>query len=1780
MTENQTADWPVIPEVTIQEEIGRGAHSVVYRATRGGRSFAVKVQKPGATDPSGRSALRFRREGAILACLRHPGLPAILDLGEVNGRPYIVRELVRGSTLSTLLSKGPLPEDEILALARRLSGALAEVHRAGMVHCDVKPDNILVDDRDGARLIDFGFAVRATADHERGELAGTLLYSAPEQTGMLKRPLDGRADLYALGAVLYECATGAPPFEEADTGELLRRHAVTPPRDIRELNEDLSPALAALIHKLLAKDPDDRYQSRDGLHGDLDRLDVLNEIAAAGEQLVLGANDDPTDTLIDAALIGRNGELEALQRNWERAARGRGAVVIVEGEAGLGKSRLVRELIARVRSAGRLALVGRCSSAAPLPFAPLRGLVAQMLNRRLRLTPEKRRAAEERLRVAAGDAAPLLARFDTRLAAVLGDVSEMPQLGEVEDQFYDALADFLLRFSEQHRGLLLVFEDVHWLDDASRQVLTRLASRMTESSLLVVVTTTPQPADTSTAGADTFVENVGSALALRMVLEPLRDHFVHRIVASQLGEADAELGFARRIALRSNGSPFAATEYVRSMLDAGLLQPSWGSWKVDEQGLEKLDLPTDVIELVVRRLDVLDEGAREVLRAAAVLGDSFDVELLLKVCRSPDTAVHAAVSEAVRARVVEARGAGAYGFVHHDVRETLIASMEPTETRMLHQRIADALDTAPQDSSEYVYALARHYALGTVERNMRRVYETNVRAGQRALAEHAHEDAYSYLQLAESYAGPAGADQVGELSEALGEICARTGRLAEAIRYFEATLAATEPPLARATLRARLAHTHVANFHTAHAWEEVRAGLQELGLPFPRWLPVQLLSTAWCWFRGLLSDRLGRRTALTGEKLQKWTICAKLYEHGALAAYFSSRPLRLLMMVLRSLFASTRIGRSPALVASYYQHAVAFAVAGLHRRAMRNIDKAEQLAAALGDRLVMARSALYHGFVLHLCGDSVRAELQMARALEQNGKWIDSLHYLDGSGDLVFNLLLRGYCREAWAWIERQLPRMWFTSGGERARQGNPWAGSVLAILGRTNEGFDQQRQLREFVEGAPRSETFMWGEHYAYAVLFALEQGDHGPAVDEAIAAHRTLGLGPLRTNFHMRGFYVYQAYARMEQAMASSPAGRRPHLKRLKEAVCELRRASMIPSMDAHALAIEGAWRRLQRKFRRARRLLDRADRLARDIDSPWVRFEVARQRAHLLAEMGNRPASLREARFAASVASEHHWPGRGRRLRTEFDVRETMTGSLSSSPRSSRIRTSSAGGLQLQRKLDALLQVSLAAANVLDPDEQARIALDEIVRILGAERAFLFRCADEEAPLEFQVGRDADGKELKRPEEYSTSVVRRVQARCEPVVLSGAEGEQVPVSESVVTHQLRSIVAAPLMVREQIIGVVYLDNRLVRGVFTEDDVEILIALGNHIAIALETARAAQLEIRVEAEAQRSRLAENMRELSHGLSSTLDLQEVLARLLTGVTNALESDRAVVYLLEEQDLVRFVTAGRIEERSLRFRLETDSLLSWVVEERKPVVVRDARRDARIVKHGQEEPLTSWIGVPLISKDRVAGVLVLENDRQSAYSDNEAEIAFAFAGQAGIAIENARLFAEVQRLAITDELTGLMNRRQFFSLAEREFSRARRYGYPLSVVMVDVDHFKQVNDTHGHQVGDEVLAEIARRLAGALRDVDVLGRYGGEEFAVVLPDTGTKDAPIGLAERLRRCVADEPIVTGAGAISKTVSLGVAQLRTQDKDLTKLLARADAALYEAKEAGRNRAVFAD
>jgi diguanylate cyclase (GGDEF)-like protein len=297
----------------------------------------------------------------------------------------------------------------------------------------------------------------------------------------------------------------------------------------------------------------------------------------------------------------------------------------------------------------------------------------------------------------------------------------------------------------------------------------------------------------------------------------------------------------------------------------------------------------------------------------------------------------------------------------------------------------------------------------------------------------------------------------------------------------------------------------------------------------------------------------------------------------------------------------------------------------------------------------------------------------------------------------------------------------------------------------------------------------------------------------------------------------------------------------------------------------------------------------------------------------------------------------------------------------------------------------------------------------------------------------------------------------------------------------------------------------------------------------------------------------------LTLALSETLKLEEVLERLLDSLGRAVRFDDAAVFIKTRDGKDLTVSRGPRHKEEARHIILSSAHVNKAIATRQPAL-----------DEGQK-----MLALPLIQRGVVIGVVCLESHQP--YDQAITRLAFSLTQPAAMAVENARLFDEVERLARIDGLTGTYNRRYFMELAQMQFDSARRFSQPLSALMLDFDDFKSVNDRHGHAVGDQVLRGLADRCRSALRSIDLLGRYGGEEFAILLPNTERHSGAAVLAERIRQRIDEAPVNTDAGPIHVTVSVGVASVDDSTEDLGALLKRADLALYEAKQAGRNRVV---
>lgn len=317
--------------------------------------------------------------------------------------------------------------------------------------------------------------------------------------------------------------------------------------------------------------------------------------------------------------------------------------------------------------------------------------------------------------------------------------------------------------------------------------------------------------------------------------------------------------------------------------------------------------------------------------------------------------------------------------------------------------------------------------------------------------------------------------------------------------------------------------------------------------------------------------------------------------------------------------------------------------------------------------------------------------------------------------------------------------------------------------------------------------------------------------------------------------------------------------------------------------------------------------------------------------------------------------------------------------------------------------------------------------------------------------------------------------------------------------------------------------------------------------------------------------------------LLTNLDLESLISQILDAAFDAIPSGQKGALHLIARD------TGELEMRAALGYQENDprikklnlkdgnSYIARCVRERRPLLLEDIDGfDETNPVDGKTNQgiIHSALVAPLILGDEVLGALSLESPNKNAFTQSDLDLISSFAATVTAAIRNAQLHTEVQRQAITDPLTELYNRRGFFEIGEHEIERAHRFNRPLVAMMVDVDHFKFINDEFGHAIGDKVLQQISTRIHNNVRKVDIVGRYGGDEFAILLPELDIFTA-VNVAERLRNKIEEMPFQIGNQTVSSAISIGVAKIMPDMPNLDALLVRADHALYLAKNAGRNR-----
>lgn len=1670
-----------LPGYTIASCLWRKTGRVAYRARRLADGADVSIETLDTEYPDRRQVATLSHEVSIATRLE--GVKGVRRIHAVlphgSGNLALVTDLYDSSlaVMRDERSNRRLPVPQVLAIAQTLVQILSDIHAHEIVHKSLAPHNVLLDTKRGTLALS-GFSMASELGQERqakqltGQPGTALAYMSPEQTGRMNRSLDYRSDYYSFGLLLFELLTGQLPFSAENTLEWVHSHISRLPLAPHELAPDIPEAVSNIILKLLAKSPEDRYQSSLGLLYDLSRCATAIEQDQPLPPFPLGEKDHLQKFLIPQALYGRERELRELLDLFEQAVEGRTRFCLVHGYSGVGKSALVNEIDRyQIRERGFLVQSkfdqfqhGEAYSALAATF---RALVQQVM-----LEPKENLDTwRTRLTTALGPNGALVVDLVPELALIIGEqppVTELPP-SESRNRLQLVLTAFLRVFAGEGHPVVLFLDDLQWSDTPTLDLLRRIVTSRDQSHLLLI-------------GAYRSNE-VGPGHPLRLLLDDLNNHrrihqipvgalnqsSVERLVADALRcEPDTSRVLSEMLFHRAQGNPFFTNELLRQLHAQGAIWSDSSSgqwhWQLDRASWEQTS--HGVVEFMLDNLRRLPDETQKALQLAACIGNTFTLQTLATIYEHTVAETAQALLPALKQYTVlplhsdyrlarhqqeELSLNPNYRFQHDRVQQAAYNLIATEELPRVHLSVGRLMlqrcggDVADDELIDIVNHLNLGRVLIQSDEARLQLAEFNLRAGGRARQSSAYQQALEYLRVAEELLPGDAWSRMPSLMATLAaemQLCLYlTGSTEEADHWLEKMLDHAESSLHRADILAIRTRQNATLGRMEASIHAAIEGLALLGVNFTEHPSQHDVDME----RQRVQEYLAGRdiTDLVDAPIieDPATLAAMRLLMEIFAAAFLSGSKLFSYLVLKAVNLALHRGNCPE---------SAFAYAAYGMLLCGELDEPAvgyqyaKVGLAINERLddlsLRARVIyVYAMFVHHWSNHWATLTPWFRKGIEAGYQSGDLLYLAYSAQDCVIwdpgmDLETARQQHEENLEIVRECAYQdSLDSGSLFLQMQRNFLGDTLTPSSLSSADFDDQACL-----DAMSQRQFMTGiaNHYIYSAEINLLYGNYEQALhfvrkqDKLIKSAMSLP--------QLVRFYIVAYLTLTSLFPAMSKAEQHTTRQRLEQDLARMTRwADNCEENFRHLQWLMTAeLARLDGNHDAALAHYDAAIDTARAhgfLHDEASAFERAAR--HLLA-LGKRRSAEGYLRGAHGVYNRWGAQRKVEQLEEEFPVLREWVQAHLNQPGSHLSSLDLASVMKASREisgemvLDQLLQKTLAILLENAGGQWGCL----IVRAEGTFRVEAAILPDQQPLLadipEHSTLPDHQGNPLALP----MSVISQVFQRSEAVVLHDAVAEGPFVNDPYTVHlHPRSVLCVPI-VRERFEAAVYMENNLTDAVFTDERVELIQLLAAQAAVAIEN----------------------------------------ARLYTQV----------------QDHSR------------------------ILEEK--VVERTA--------------------------------------------------------------ELEKLNEELQRLADRDGLTGVANRRSGDAYLKDTWLRLRRQPQPLSVIMLDVDHFKHFNDNYGHQMGDDCLIRVAETLQGQLqRSTDMVARYGGEEFMLILPNTDENGA-LQVAENARLAIEALDIrhdhSTARDCI--TVSVGCATIVPDEKSsLDELVFAADEALYKAKESGRNR-----
>jgi len=1479
-----------IPGYIIGECIHEGRRSMVYKGRRkmDGLPVIIKVLKD--KDSSFTDTLRFQQEYTMLRNLGSYGIVRAYAMETVGNRLAIIMEDFGGVSLDKSIAETRPDLAGLLTLSVKIAEIVEALHAQSVVHKDINPGNIVINRFTGqVKLIDFGIS-SAMSKETPGMVTpdafeGNLAYMSPEQTGRMNRAVDYRTDLYSMGVTFYELLTGRLPFLSRDPVELVHAQFAKIPIPLWEINPEITQILSDIVLKLMAKTPEDRYQSAAGVRVDLETC--LKGLTQNGKIPVfaLGLKEAVGRFHIPQRLFDRGQEIEKLLTAYDCVSLGANEAVIVTGPAGIGKTSLVQEIQKTVAARGGFFISGKFDRLRKdIPYESLIHAFRKLIRQLLSHSHEAVEFWKQSLLKALGANGQLIVAVIPELELIIGSQQPLPELPAVEsrNRFHMAFQQFVRVFASKNHPLVIFLDDLQWIDEPSLKLIENIITNPDNAYLLVIGgfpdinTAADHPVKKTLKHIREQNINVG-------IIEPgpLDLSHIKRLLAETLSlDMENVTPLAEICFKKTRGNPLFLKQLLELMHDDGgiVFNPEEGRWEFDFEKLKQVKITDNVADLLIAKIRKLPEDTVRVLTFAACIGNSFDVGTLSAVIDMPPADIVEILKNPFREGIIDPffdaddddahQDAGdelsglRYAFSHDRVHHSFYSMLAIDVRGTTHFRIGKMmLERGPEpERSRRLFEMVTHWNLAvshiTDDEDIFRHAMLNLLAGRRARSSAAFESAHHYFETGIAVLKGDQWDHRYDLVLDLHTECMETAylnsdfemmeRLAGDVLHHARTLK-DKTKVYQVQIMADIARNRL-----GEAIKTSLSALKKLGITLPRKPDMTAILSGLLMTKFRLFKRAGNEPAdqkIMNDPLVIATM--RILTHTASAAFFSL-PMLLPLIV----FEQIRLTLKHGIVSD---SATAFAMygliecgvfgnmtAGIHAgdRGMEILDqlKARELAAKV--------HVIYNSQIRHWKSHA-KTTLEPLLKAHQIGLETGDLEY---AAYAVHVYCCNSYC------IGRNLVDLLqqIETRGEEIRRLNQktaynfhriWHQSVLNLTGKNSvperlcgEIYDVDEMLCVHLEANDRTSIF---DVRLHQLILAYLFHDHETAVEMAAETERY--ADGVTSMLYVPLMVFYASLARLALCRNVAVYRKRLLLLRVMRDRRKMKQwALQVPENFEHAFhLIDAEYSRIQKDDEKARKSYHMAIQTA----TRHQYYHIRALANELFAQFWMEKEEPDIARLYMIRARQAYqlWGAAAKVAHLDATYPDLIghqpgdTAGDSSSP-----TVDTTGSDWVPGAIDTLsvIKASQAISGEIVLEELLKKLMIIVFENAGAETGSLLLKRKEELFVEAQ--KTAADEEVRiscaiplKSADLPQSIIRFVERTREPLFIDNASEVEFFSEDPVVRGQkTKSVLCMPIIHQNNLVAILYAQNNLASGVFNRHRQETLSIIASQAAVSLENA------------------------------------------------------------------------------------------------------------------------------------------------------------------------------------------------------------------------------------------------------------------------------------------------------------------------------------------------------